>query len=135
MNFSQATTHSQDGSPLLLPFDIRLSLEKVFQFWEEKAGNEISTEQDHAIAILEQTKVLRNEDINVEQLAKHPKEVQLLLSALFPEFLSDSEVKAASLPFLPDFFFQSNKLKRLVSRAGPDFKIEIKDISPDDFYI
>ena len=135
MDSSKITASSQDNTPLLLPFDIRLSLEKVFHFWEEKAGDEISTEQDHAIAILEQTKVLRKEDIDVEQIAKHPKEVQLLLSALFPEFLSDSEVKAASLPFLPDFFFQSNKLKRLVSKAGPDFKIEVKDIAPDDFYI
>src|SRR6187551_2692291 len=131
MNSSQVTTHSQEGAPLLLPFDIQLSLEKVFHFWEEKAGNEISTEQDHAIAILEQTKVLRKEDIDVEQLSQHPKELKLLLSALFPEFLSESEVKAASLPFLPDFFFQSNKLNRLVSKAGPDFKIEVKDIAPD----
>src|SRR5258706_2468370 len=87
-----------------MPFDIKLSLERVFAFWEDKAANGSSTEQIHAKSILESVAhnpELRNPIGDINLIEKYQDEIKSLLSAMFPEILSNNEVKAASLPFFP----------------------------------
>ena len=77
-----------------MPFEIRLSLERVFQFWENKAVNGTVTEQIHAKSILESVahvEELRAPISDVRIIEKHHTEIETLLSAMFPDILSTNE--------------------------------------------
>ena len=120
-----------------LPFDIRLSLEHVFHYWEEKAAHGSAPEQQHGRYILDSVAhlpVLRAPIADIQLIDTHRHEISLLLSAIFPEILSDSEAKAASLPFLPVLFNLSNKFKSILEKAGPDYTLRLKNFSDDELY-
>lgn len=106
-----------------LPFDINLSLEHVFRFWEDKAAHGTPSEQIHAKAVLGAVAAfpdLRGQITDLDIVERHSHEIKTLLSAIFPDILDDSEAKSASLPFLPVLFNLSKKLKTIFSKAGPD---------------
>lgn len=122
----------------VMPFDIRLSLERVFQFWENKALNGTSTEQIHAKAILESVvhaEELRHSIADVFLIEKYYMEIETLLSSMFPDILSTNEIKAASLPFFPVLFNMTKRLKTIIGNAGPDFKMAIKGFDESEIYM
>src|SRR5688572_10850738 len=87
-----------------MPFDIKLSLSRVFQFWENKAEQGTHSEQLHAKSVLqavEHAELLRHPISDINEIEKYREEIQLLLSSMFPDLLTNNEIKAASLPFFP----------------------------------
>src|SRR5688572_3022858 len=120
-----------------LPFDIYLSLEHVFRFWEEKAAHGSASEKIHAKAVLDSVAdlpILRGLITDLDIVESHSQQISLLLSAIFPDILDDSEAKSASLPFLPVLFNLSSRLKTIFSKAGPDYKIRLKNFGEDELY-
>lgn len=121
-----------------LPFDIKLSLERVYQFWENKAQHGKATEQLLAKSILEgvaHVPELRQPTDDLEFIESHHEEISSLLSAMFPEMLSNNEIKAASLPFFPVLFNRTNRMKSILNNAPPDFKLAIKGFDYNDLYM
>jgi hypothetical protein len=121
-----------------MPFDIRLSLERVFEFWENKATNGTSSEQIHAKSILDSVAhipELRSPISDIRLIELYHHEIQALLSAMFPDILSNNEVRAASLPFYPVLFNMSKRLKTIIDNAGPDFKMAIRGYDDNEVYI
>ncbi len=137
MNTEDRYIITQDNTFPALPFDVSLSLEHIFRFWEDKALNSTSSEQLHAKAILDQVAhlpVLRSPIADLKIVEAHGKEISLLLSAVFPDMLSETEAKSASLPFLPVLFNASQKLKAIFAKAGPDYVIRLKNFTEDELY-
>src|SRR5690349_17612573 len=96
-----------------LPFDIKLSLERVYQYWEDKAQHGNATEQLLAKSILDgvaHVPELRQPTDDLQFIEAHGTEISSLLSAMFPEMLSNHEIKAASLPFFPVLFNRTNRM-------------------------
>jgi len=121
-----------------MPFDIKLSLEKVFQYWENKALSGTSSEQVHAKSVLESVahvEELRHPISDITLIEKYREELEVLLSPMFPDILSTNEIKAASLPFYPVLFNMSKRLKSIIQNAGPDFKMGFKGFDVDELYI
>lgn len=121
-----------------MPFDIKLSLARVFEFWESKATNGTPSEQIYAKSILESVAhvpELRQAISDISVIEKYRNEIEALLSAMFPEILTNNEVKAASLPFFPVLFNMSNRLKTLITGAGPDFKMALRGYDDSLVYI
>ena len=103
-----------------MPFEICLNLEHIFRFWEEKAAHGSASEQVHAKAVLSAVAdfpTLRGPITDLDIVETHSQQINLLLSAIFPDILDDSEAKSASLPFLPVLFNLSKKLKTIFSKA------------------
>ena len=120
-----------------LPFEICLNLEHIFRFWEEKAAHGSASEQVHAKAVLSAVAdfpTLRGPITDLDIVETHSQQINLLLSAIFPDILDDSEAKSASLPFLPVLFNLSKKLKTIFSKAGTDYKIRLKNFGEDELY-
>src|SRR5687768_5390356 len=112
-----------------MPFDIKLSLERVYQFWENKESTGSPSEQIHAKSILDSVAhvpELRGLLSDVADIEKYSQEIELLLSAMFPELLTTNEIKAASLPFYPVLFNMSKRLKSIIHKAGPDYAMQLK---------
>lgn len=121
-----------------MPFDIKLSLERVFEFWENKAANGSASEQIHAKSILEAVKhaeALRSPISEIEEIEQYRTEIELLLSAMFPDLLTNNEIKAASLPFFPVLFNMSKRMKTIINKAGDDFNMQIKGFDVDELYM
>lgn len=121
-----------------MPFDINLSLERVFQFWEQKALHGTPTEQVHARSVLDSVAhapFLRQPINDIGLIEKYNKEIESLLSVMFPDILTTNEIKAASLPFFPVLFNMTKRLKTIIQKTGPDFKMVIKGFDDEELYI
>ena len=121
-----------------LPFDIKLSLDRIFTYWEDKVKNGSPTEKIHAKAILDSVKdmpELRAPIGEIATIERFGKEINQLLSAIFPEILTNNEIKAASLPFFSVLFNMSNRLKSILSNAGDDFQLALKGFDHEEIYI
>lgn len=121
-----------------MPFDIKLSLEKVFSFWENKAENGNASEKSHARGILDavaHAQELRKPFNDIDKLEEYRAELELLLSAMFPEILTHNEIKAASVPFLPVLFNMSKRLQNILIKAGPDFHMRFKGFDIEELYM
>lgn len=120
-----------------LPFDIKLNLEQVFDFWEKKRDFGSAVDKIYAQGVLESVShahVLRAPITDLKLLETYRTEITMLLSALFPEMLSSSEVKSASLPFIPVLFNLTQHFESILSSAGADFHFGLKELSPDEVY-
>lgn len=121
-----------------LPFDIKLSLERVYQFWENKVQHGNATEQLLAKSILDgvaHVPELRQPTNDLDFIEAHSAEITSLLSAMFPEMLSNNEIKAASLPFFPVLFNRTNRMTAILNNAPDDFKLSIKGFDYNDVYM
>ncbi len=121
-----------------MPFEIKLSLERVFQFWENKAANGTASEKIHAQSILDSVahaEVLRHPISDLRLIERHHTEIESLLSAMFPDILTTNEIKAASLPFFPVLFNMSKRLRSILEKAGPDFRMAIKGFDEEELYM
>ena len=128
---------TQDNTFPPLPFDVSLSLQHVFSFWEDKVSNGIQSEQLHARSILDRVAhlpVLRSPISDLQIIEAYSQEISLLLSAAFPDMLAETEAKSASLPFWPVLFNLSPKLKSIFAKAGPDYVIRLKNFTDDELY-
>ena len=121
-----------------MPFDIKLSLERVFEFWENKAVNGTSSEQIHAKTILQGVShipELRKPISDISMIEQYREEIEDILSAMFPDILSNNEVKAASMPFYPVLFNMSKRLRTIINNSGPDFKMALRGYDESEVYI
>jgi hypothetical protein len=120
-----------------MPFEIKLSLERVFQFWENKAINGTPSEQLYAQSILKSVahaEVLRHPISDVSFIETYHTEIEALLSSMFPDILTTNEIKAASLPFYPVLFNMSGRFRNIIQKAGPGFHMGIKGFDPEELY-
>jgi molybdopterin converting factor small subunit len=120
-----------------LPFRIKMSFSQVFDYWEEKASDPNSSENARAKHILKTVGAdhpLRSAFDDISIIEKYKDEVRLLLSNLFPEILSDNEIKAISLPFLPMFFNPSKRFQKILDGAGDNYDFLVRDFDIDQIY-
>ncbi|HUR31514.1 MAG TPA: hypothetical protein VMZ69_08765 [Saprospiraceae bacterium] len=121
-----------------MPFEIKLSLDRVYQFWENKAANGTPSEQVHAKSILDAVShldLLRKPISDIGLIEQYHTEIEMLLSAMFPDLLTNNEIKAASLPFFPVLFNMTKRLRGIINKAGPDFVMQMKGFDVDELYM
>ncbi len=121
-----------------MPFEIKLSLERLFQFWENKAAHGTPSEMVYAQSVLQtvaHAEELRHPISDITLIETYREELSTLLSAMFPDILTTNEIKAASLPFYPVMFNMSTRMRTIIQKAGPEFQMVIKGFDPDELYI
>src|SRR4030095_5834897 len=78
---------------------------------------------------------LREPISDITLIEKYHEEMKALLSAMFPDILSNNEIKTASLPFFPVLFNMTNRLKTIIKNAGDDFGMAIRGYEEKEIYI
>ncbi len=119
-----------------LPFEVNLSFEKAFEFWEEMANSTDGAERARASYVLDElSKVpaLRKPIEDSDILDKYEKEVGLLLSCFFPKALQLNEIKAATIPFSNLFIHTTSRFQNIKQNAGENFTIEFRNL--EDKYL
>ena len=122
---------------LELPFSINISFGKVPEYWEAIAADPAHPKHAEALNVLEVVgpgHILRTTFRDISILEDYEDELKTLLSHLFPEQLTDNEIKAVGMPFIPMFFNPTRRLRRIMGKAGENHAFIIRDFNLDEVY-
>ena len=120
------------------PFKIEFSFHKIIERLENTAVNGTGWRATNAQELLKKVAEhpeLRDGITTEEQIAETKELISELLADLFPEVLTDNEIKAVSLPYKDFSFNHSNRFKQILHDAGPDFSTSIRDFDEHQFYV
>jgi len=123
---------------LELPLQLKVSFEKVFSFYKKYSEDKKHPYYKSAKKI---TKYLGNypelidgfDDFSL--LEKYNDQVELMLDALFPEILTNNEIKAASVPFSFTSFKFTNRFQNILDNAGDDYDFKIRNLEENEIYL
>jgi hypothetical protein len=120
------------------PFKLQISFHKIIEHYEQVAATQTGPQADRARAILKETAPfpeLKDGFTTRKQITGNTQVIHNLLADLFPEILTDNEIKAVSIPFQDILFNPTRRLQKILDAAGPDFNINIRDSSDEQFYV
>jgi len=121
-----------------LPFDLKISFDKLLRRYEKMLQNESGFLAEKAQKILEygnSDPILRDGFSEIKTLHKFQKEIDFILQDSFNEILSENEIKAASVPFHSFIFNSSERFQKILYNAGEDFELEVINLSDDFRYV
>lgn len=121
-----------------LPFKLVISFEAIFEYLEKIALN-----NDHhlfatANDLLNEYKkypILRSGFEDLSYLETYNKEIDKLLTILFPDLLQDNEIKAASIPFEFTTFKLSKRFEKIIDDAGEGYTFDLQNFEESNMYI
>ena len=120
------------------PFQIQLSFHKIIDNLAQIASDDSNERSRQAKNLLEQA--LQHpelyEGITDEIQTKENEEIiKKLLVDYFPPALTENEIKAVNIPYTNISFNHTARLKKILSHAGPDFDMTIRDLDQHQFFI
>ncbi|GAA3917901.1 GAF domain-containing protein [Chitinophaga oryziterrae] len=116
------------------PFQLQLSFEEPIRAFEQLAEKG----DVNAQALLEEVArfpELRTGIENVALLNEQAVLISKLLRDYFPPVLSENEIKAVSIPLTTIIFNHSERFKKILEAAGPDFEINIRGMTGHQYYV
>lgn len=128
----------EDTQHMKGPLMARISFHKVLEKLEEIAENDVDYRADYAKALLkhaDEIPELRTGIDDVDTLQNHETLIRNLLADLFPTALTNNEIKAAAIPFFNFTFNHTARFRKILSDAGMDFGIAIRNFGDHQFYI
>ena len=121
-----------------LPIKLTVSFVAIFEYLEKIALDKNNYLQNTAINLLETYKQfpeLRNGFSDLRSLEKYNKEIDTLLSFLFPDLLQTNEIKAATIPFYFTTFKLSKRFEEIIENAGEDYTFKLRNFDESNMYI
>lgn len=130
--------HSHSAKKQVLPLKIKVSFGQVFEFYskylEDKTHPFYKSAKDITERLSKYPVLIDGfEDMNL--LETNANAVDLMLGGLFPEILTNNEIKAASIPFSFTSFKFSRRFEKILENAGEDYSFDIMDMGEDEVYI
>lgn len=121
------------------PLDIKISFHKVVEQYQLQLESEQSSIAKNYIEnvldyISSFPKLVEGID-NPDDLSKNKDAIRILLDDLFPNILSNNEIKAASLPFHNVIFNSSRRFRNILDNAGENYQFEMRNLNEDMYYI
>lgn len=121
-----------------LPMQLFISFKKVIEFYNRYTQDENHPYYKSAKEI--QDYLLQYSDLiegfnDFSLIEKYSDQITLMLEGLFPEILSENEIKAASIPFSFTSFNFTKRFEKILEDAGEDYEITMRNIEEDKLYI
>lgn len=120
------------------PFNLCISFNKLIEHYEEVAATQTGYRAEQAKTILKEVEPhpeLRDGIDNIVQLEENSEVIKHLVSELFPEALTENEIKAITVPFQDFLFNPTKRFQKILSNAGPQFDIGIRDFNEHQLYV
>ena len=121
------------------PLDITISFHRVIEQYEDRLKveeNPIAKKYiESLLGYIEKYPKLVEGINDIADLKKYKDPIKILLDDLFPNVLSNNEIKAVSIPYHNILFNHSNRLKKIIDAAGKDFKPSMREIDDNAAYI
>ncbi len=121
-----------------LPFTVKFNFTKMFEHWESLAESDIEEVSAYAkktLKKLNKVKVLKTSFEDEAIVEKHGKEIRLLLSPVFPELITNNEIKAACMPFKPTLFNFTKRFENIYNDAGKEQNFNMRVMDHNMMYI
>ncbi|WP_026934137.1 cell surface protein [Christiangramia echinicola] len=121
------------------PLDIKISFHKVIEQYKKEV-NEIESSisrkyMEDMLAYISDYPELSEGFENLDLLKKFKEPIEILLDDLFPNILTNNEIKAAAVPFHDILFNKSKRLKQILKNAGEDFQLSFRNTDEELIYI
>lgn len=128
----------EDEQHTASPLIAKISFHKVLEVLEDIAQSDVDYRADYARALLRHAAPypeLRDGIDDIALLEKHKGIIKNLLADLFPTALTHNEIKAAGIPFFNVTFNHTERFNKILSNAGQDFGINIRNLDEHQFYV
>ncbi|WP_292247346.1 GAF domain-containing protein, partial [Mesonia sp.] len=70
-----------------------------------------------------------------KEVLDHLEPIHILLDDLFPNILTNNEIKAAALPHQNFLFNKTKRFKEILKRAGDDFELKVRNFTTEADYV
>ena len=121
------------------PLDIRISFHKITQLYQKQLENEASTISkeylEKMLDYVSEFPALTEGIDNRDDIVKYKDPIKILMKDLFPEILSDNQIKAISIPFHNLIFNSTTQFREILKHAGDDFNLSMRNLNQDLDYI
>jgi hypothetical protein len=128
--------NSKDKSAL--PLHLFLSFEKVYEFYKKYTKDKKHPYFESAKKVIDHLshypELIDGFD-DFSLIEKYKKEIDLMLNGLFPEILTNNEIKAASIPFSFTSFKLSTRFKNILNNAGDTYEFKIRNLEENELYL
>ncbi len=124
--------------PMDNPFEVQISFHKLIENLEEIAQSDVDYRAAYAKGLLREVgKVpeLRTGISDLNIITEQKALIRNLLADLFPTALTKNEIKSISIPFHNITFNYTERFQHILSNAGPDFDLEIRDFTDNHSYV
>ncbi|MFD0975768.1 GAF domain-containing protein [Salinimicrobium gaetbulicola] len=121
------------------PLDIRISFHKITQLYQKQLEKETSTISkeylEKMLDYVSEFPALTEGIDNSDDIVKYKDPIKILMKDLFPEILSDNQIKAISIPFHNLIFNSTTQFREILKHAGEDFNLSMRNLNQDLDYI
>lgn len=120
------------------PFNLCISFHKLIEHYEDVAKNQSGFRAEQAKEILREVEPFPELKEGINDFAELEAKlipIKHLVANLFPEALSDNEIKAITVPFQDFLFNPTNRFKKILDNAGPKFSIAIRNFDEHRMYV
>jgi hypothetical protein len=123
-----------------LPLQLKISFQKVIVLFEKYASQEFIKHPYHSAAkeivlLFEKNPELKEGFSDYSLLETYKEQIDLLLDQLFPEPLLLNEIKAVTIPFSFISFKFTDRFENIISNAGDDYELKVRNFEDDSMYI
>lgn len=123
-----------------LPLQLKISFQKVIVMFEKYASQEFEQHPYHSAAkeivlLFEKNPELKEGFSDYSLLETYKEQIDLLLDQLFPEPLLLNEIKAVTVPFSFTSFKFTDRFENIISNAGDDYELKVRNFEDDSMYI
>ncbi len=127
-------TQNQD-----FPFLIKVSFKKVIDAYRERAKvEENRIAKNYLDSMLEYIKSFPKLEEGLEskkEIKEHIEPIHILLDDLFPNVLTNNEIKAAALPHQNYLFNKTKRFQEILEKAGEDFEPSVRNFTSEADYV
>ena len=122
-----------------LPLDIHISFHKIIEAYQKEASQTSSEVTGRILKerlqLVEQFQELSRSWKDPSELLDLAEPIGVLLQEFLPSILSQTELKAVSVPFHQMMFQPTQSLQKVLEAAGPDYQLHALDRDPETDYI
>ena len=120
------------------PFKVEFSFGRIIEnlrteFTSGRLKNDEATRQD--LEQIDKVPALVNGITEFSQISDHQDLLARLLKDYFPPGLTDNEIKAVTFPYSGIIFNHTNRFKKIVASAGPEYNFNIRDFDDHQSYV
>lgn len=123
---------------ITFPFSVKIGFNKLLEQYDalSNSENEIIAKKAQAILkVAELNPILREGFTDYEELFQYKDEINIVLQDVFSEVLTLNEIKFATIPLQNTVLSSTQRFKNIVTDAGEEFSLAIKNMPDDDLYI
>lgn len=121
-----------------LPLQLIVSFDQVISFYDKYIEDTNHPYHKSAVEIMEYLDnypELREGFSDFSKLEKYKEQIDLVLEGLFPEILTNNEIKVATIPFTFQSFKYSNRLQNILKNAGDDYSFTARNLPERELYM